>query len=112
MSDLAEVVFEITPAGFAALRNAASPMELQLKTVLTLVDGVCPVAQYRPFLGAFEPLTEKFQILERMLYLSRVGHVSNQAVSRFQQDVSLGGPPSNWRSIDAESQDSGFLPTH
>lgn len=110
MTPLSEVVFGITPAGYAALRNATEPMDLRLKTVLTLVDGVCPVAQYVPFLMAFDPLAEKFYILERMGYVKRIGKVNSSAVSGFEQSVLSGTSKSRLPRIDAGFKESGFLP--
>ena len=110
MSQLSDTVFCITPAGYSALRNESGALELTLKTVLTLVDGICPVAQYVPFLRVFEPLPEKFQILERMGYIKRSGTVSSAAVSVFEQSVLQGNAPSRLPRIDATSNDSGFLP--
>lgn len=75
MSDLMDVVFAVTPKGMAAQASAAAPLAQNLKTILSMVDGVCPVAQYAPFLTAFTPIDEKFQILESMGYLRRAGTV-------------------------------------
>ncbi len=110
MTQLSEVVFGITPAGYAALRNSTEPMDLRLKTVLTLVDGVCPVAQYVPFLMAFEPLSEKFFILERMGYVKRMGQVATSAVSGFEQSVLSGTSKARLPRIDSAFPPSGFLP--
>lgn len=108
MSTLHDVVYCITPAGYSALRNANEPLNLDLKTVLTLVDGICPVAQYVPFLLAFDPLAEKFQILERMGYLAPTGRISTQAVSAFGHSVSQGQPLSRLPRIDSLMRESGF----
>lgn len=110
MSQLVDTVFTITPAGYAALRNESGALELTLKTVLTLVDGICPVAQYVPFLKVFEPLPEKFQILERMGYIKRTGVVSQAAVSGFEQSVLQGKSAARLPRIDAMSNESGFMP--
>lgn len=110
MKNLSEVVFGVTPAGYAALRNSTEPMDLRLKTVLTLVDGVCPVAQYVPFLMAFEPLSEKFFILERMGYVKRMGKIASSAVSGFEQSVLSGTCKSRLPRIDSGLQGSGFVP--
>lgn len=110
MSDLRDVVFTTTPAGFAALRNVSEPLNLMLKTVLTLVDGICPVAQYVPFLLTFDPLTEKFQILERMGYVKRTGTISGQALAAFDMSVSRNQTAARLPRIDSETQESGFLP--
>lgn len=110
MSQLSEVVFNITPSGYSALRSESGMLELALKTVLTMVDGICPVAQYVPFLKTFEPLEEKFFILERMGYIKRTGSISAQAVSGFEQSVLQGRPLSRLPRIDANNSDSGFMP--
>jgi hypothetical protein len=110
MSNILEVVFAVTPAGYAALRNVSEPLSLELKTVLTLVDGICPVGQYIPFLLVFDPLPEKFQILERMGYLKATGRISAQAMSGFEQSVSQKQPLSRLPRIDAHAHNSGFLP--
>ena len=111
MTGLAEVVFSITPAGYTALRNTTEPMDLRLKTVLTLVDGVCPVAQYVPYLMAFDPLSEKFFILERMGYVRRIGKIASVAVSGFQESVRAGTSRSRLPRIDIETKESGFMPS-
>lgn len=111
MTGLAEVVFSITPAGYTALRNTTEPMDLRLKTVLTLVDGVCPVAQYVPYLMAFDPLSEKFFILERMGYVRRLGRIASSAVSGFQESIRVGTSKSRLPRIDTESKESGFMPS-
>jgi hypothetical protein len=110
MTNLLEVVFAVTPAGYAALRNVSDPLNLDLKTVLTLVDGLCPVGQYIPFLLAFDPLPEKFQILERMGYLRQTGRISAQAMSGFEQSVSQRQPASRLPRIDASASESGYMP--
>lgn len=110
MSNILETVFAVTPAGYSALRNVSEPLSLQLKTVLTLVDGICPVGQYIPFLLTFDPLPEKFQILERMGYLKPTGSISTQAMSVFEQSVSQKQPASRLPRIDAYARDSGFTP--
>ena len=110
MSPLSDIVFSITPAGYSALRNPTGSLDLTLKTVLTLIDGICPVAQYVPFLKAFDPLQEKFQILERMGYIKSTGTISAAVVSGFEQSVLLGDAPSRLPRIDATVKDSGFMP--
>ena len=110
MSQLSDTVFSITPAGYSALRNESGALELTLKTVLTLIDGICPVAQYVPFLSVFAPLHEKFQILERMGYIERTGTVSARAVSDFEQSVLQGQALSRLPRIDATASESGFVP--
>lgn len=110
MSPLSDVVFSITPAGFSALRSESGLLELALRTVLTLVDGICPVAQYVPFLKVFEPLEDKFLMLERMGYLRRAGTISARAVTGFEQSILQGKPPSRLPRIDANHSESGFMP--
>jgi hypothetical protein len=110
MANINDVVYAITARGFATLRSNSAVISKQHRTVLTLVDGVCPVAQYVPFLRAFEPLIEKFELLEQTGCLRRVGNVSAVAVQAFDQSVQSGGPVSQMMSIDAESKHSGFLP--
>lgn len=110
MNPLSDVVFAITPPGYSALRSESGSLALALKTVLTMVDGICPVAQYVPFLRAFEPLEEKFLILERMGYIKRTGTISAHAVSGFEQSVSQGRPLSRLPRIDATNSESGFMP--
>jgi hypothetical protein len=110
MTNILEIVFVVTPAGYAALRNVSEPLNIELKTVLTLVDGICPVGQYIPFLLAFDPLPEKFQILERMGYLQAAGRISTQAMSVFEQSVAQKQPTSRLPRIDAQAENSGFLP--
>ncbi len=110
MSQLSDVVFNITPTGYSALRSESGSLALSLKTVLTMVDGICPVAQYVPFLKAFDPLEEKFLILERMGYVKRAGTISAKAVSGFEQSVLQGDPLSRLPRIDAHNGESGFMP--
>jgi hypothetical protein len=111
MTDLSDVVYSITAHGFTALRASDSAgLTPQLRTVLTVVDGVCPVAQYEPFLRAFMPLTEKFQILEQLGYLRRLGAVSDDAVKLFNQTAHDDPSVSHLPRIDADRPDSGFTP--
>ncbi len=110
MADINDVVYVITARGFATLRSNSSVISKQHRTVLTLVDGVCPVAQYVPFLRAFEPLIEKFELLEQTGCLRRVGNVSGVAVKLFDDSVQSGGPISQLQSIDSENASSGFVP--
>ncbi len=104
-----QVVFAITVQGYAELRNSQSQLSLQERTVLTLIDGVCPVAQYLPFLSSFEPVTEKMQKLERMGLLRRSGRVTPEAVRRFDRQVSSDSQVSQWQSISADLDVSGFV---
>jgi hypothetical protein len=103
------IVFVATPDGFAAMRNENLSMPLDLKTVLTLVDGVCPVAQYKPFLSEFAPLEPKFLYLERKGFIRRLGSVSPHAVQQFQDSVMQGMPTDRLPRIDADAADSSFL---
>jgi hypothetical protein len=108
MPNFSDIVFGLTPQGQAALDNHTTPLAAPLKAVLTMIDGVCPVAQYIPFLRAFKPLDEKFHILESMGYLRRVGTVSSEVVTRFEKSITMGLPVASLRRIDAEVTDSGF----
>jgi hypothetical protein len=110
MSDISDVVFAITAKGFSALRSDDVTISLDLKTVLTMVDGVCPVAQYVPFMQVFAPLEQKFDALERHGLVRRVGTVSGFAVKMFNTQSQSGIPVSRLPRIDAEHQDSGFAP--
>ena len=108
MANFSDIVFNLTPQGYAALQSGDAPLSSPLKSVLTMVDGVCPVAQYVPFLRAFAPLEEKFQILESMGYLQRIGAVSSEAVTRFEQSVTMGMHTAALPRIDSEIKESGF----
>ncbi len=105
-----DVVFEVTAKGFAVLRGGGAPISLQQKTILTLVDGICPVAQYVPFLLAFAPLEDTFEILEQLELVRRVGRVSEVVVSAFQASANSGLSASRLPRIDALSRGSGFSP--
>jgi hypothetical protein len=104
-----QVVLAITVEGYAELRNSQSMLSLQERTVLTLIDGVCPVAQYLPFLSSFEPVVQKMQKLERLGLLRRSGRVASEAVRRFGEQVSTDSQVSHWQSISAERDASGFV---
>jgi hypothetical protein len=110
MEDISDVVYAITAKGFAALRSDDITISLELKTVLTMVDGVCPVAQYVPFLQVFHPLEAKFELLEKYGLLRRVGTVSGFAVKMFSSQSASGIPVSKLKRIDADSEHSGFSP--
>ena len=84
-------------------------LSLQERTVLTLIDGVCPVAQYLPFLSSFEPVVQKMKKLEQLGLLRRAGQVTLAAVRRFDEQVNTGASVSRWPSISAESEASGFV---
>lgn len=109
MADINDVVYAITAKGFSALRSDDITISLELKTVLTMVDGVCPVAQYVPFLQVFHPLEDKFELLEKYGLLRRVGTVSGFAVKMFSTQSQSGTPVSKLTRIDADSENSGFL---
>jgi hypothetical protein len=110
MTNINDVVYVITARGFATLRSNSSVISKQHRTVLTLVDGVCPVAQYVPFLQAFEPLIEKFELLEQIGCLRRVGNVSAVAVKMFDDSVHSGTLVSQLPHIESEHENSGFVP--
>jgi hypothetical protein len=104
-----QIVLAITVQGYAELRNTQSKLSLQERTVLTLIDGVCPVAQYLPFLSSFDPVVAKMQKLERLGLLRRAGRVTPDAVRRFDEQVSKDSQVSHWQSISAERDTSGFV---
>jgi hypothetical protein len=105
-----QVVFAITVQGYAELRKNNSVLSLQERTVLTLIDGVCPVAQYLPFLSSFEPVVGKMQKLEKLGLLRRSGRVTPDAVRRFDEQVSKDAQVSHWQSISADRDVSGYIP--
>ncbi len=107
-----DIVFEVTAKGFAVLRSGGGSISLQQKTILTLVDGICPVAQYVPFLLAFAPLEDTFEMLERLELVRRVGRVSDAAVSAFHTSATSGQLASQFPRIDSLSKNSGFAPLH
>ena len=104
-----QLVFAITVPGYAELRNLKSALSLQERTVLTLIDGVCPVAQYLPFLSEFEPVREKLKKLEALGLLRRAGAVTPAAVRLFESQVSVDSQVSHWQSISADRDVSGFV---
>jgi hypothetical protein len=108
--DLSAVVYHITEQGYSALRKSNNHLSLAERTVLTLVDGMCPVAQYEPFLTEFAPVQAKMRKLEQLGLLRRAGQVKKEAVQRFEQQVRGGAEVSSWQSIRADNQESGFLP--
>lgn len=110
MANICEIVYDITAKGFAVLRSSDGSMPLNYRTVLTMVDGVCPVAQYVPYLQVFAPLEEKFEALERQGYLRRVGQVSSLAVEKFHESAQAGLSIAKMPHIDAEHKESGFAP--
>jgi hypothetical protein len=105
-----ETVYTVTSEGFIALRSSAQQLTLELRTVLTLVDGTCPVVQYIPFMQALAPLLPKFDQLESMGYIRASGSVSKEAVDVFVKAIASGTSVSELPSIDAESKLSGFAP--
>lgn len=109
INNIENVVFTSTAQGFAAMRNKNSALPLDLKTILTLVDGVCPVAQYIPFLQLFAPLEPKFLRLEENGFVTRLGTVSMIAVRNFQASLLEGTSPDQLPRIDADFKDSNFL---
>lgn len=108
MTDILETVFVVTSEGFAAQQNGSELLSLDLKTILSLVDGICPVGQYIPFLLVFQPLSEKFQSLEKMGYLKSSGQISTQAMSAFKNSVIERQPLSRLPRIDSLDSESGF----
>lgn len=109
MTNIRETVFVVTPEGFAALKNLSGTLSLELKTVLSLVDGTCPVHQYIPFLLVFDPLPEKFRILEQLEYIKPSGQISEQATSGFEYSVAQQQPLSG-PLIDSLTSEPGFSP--
>ncbi len=112
MTAKAETVYVVTPAGYTALRAGAAGLTIELRTVLTMVDGVCPVAQYIPFMKALAPLLPKFDTLEAQGFIRSAGQVSSRAVDAFVKALAAGVPLSELPSIDARSDVSGFAPLH
>ncbi len=108
MAATPEIVYTITPAGYTALRVGSPQLSLDLRTVLTMIDGVCPVAQYIPFMRALAPLLPKFDTLEQAGYIKPAGSVSSQAVDAFVKSLAAGVKLSNLPSIDSQSKVSGF----
>jgi hypothetical protein len=109
MSALGQVVFILSPLAIAALAKRGDGLEPRLHTVLALVDGVTPVAQYVPFLRMLAPVEEKFAELESLGYLLRVGLVSPMAVKIFEDSVAAGASVTSLPNIDARTPDSGFM---
>jgi hypothetical protein len=109
MNSVDEVVFALSPKAVAALKEASPKLDPRLITLLVLIDGITPVAQYQPFLKSLGPIEPKFIELESLGYLMRVGNVSLEAVKSFKASVDAGGPISTIHSIDAEAPDSGFI---
>jgi hypothetical protein len=110
MTSIAEVVYQLSAKAVNALNNPDSGLPPDLRALLSMVDGVSPVAQYQPFLRALEPIGPKLASLEQRGYLQRLGFVSDKMVADFQHSVNSGAPISSWQSIDSENPDSGFVP--
>jgi hypothetical protein len=110
MGALSNLVFVLSPKAITALAQKGKGLEPRLHTILNLVDGVTPVAQYLPFLKLLEPVEEKFVELEALGYLVRVGMVSPAAVKVFQDSVAAGASVTSLPNIDARTADSGFMP--
>ena len=110
MATSPEIVYTITPEGYTALRVGSPVLTLELRTVLTMIDGVCPVAQYIPFMRALAPMLPKFDALEQAGYVRRMGSVSSTAVDAFVKALAAGVKLSELPSIDARSDVSGFAP--
>jgi hypothetical protein len=108
--ELAKVVFDLTPHAYEMRRAKKLDLPPKLMGVLMVVDGVCPVAQYQPFLQAFDPIGEKFLELEALGYLSRAGEVSGLAVSNFSDSIQGGSAAERLPRIDARAPASGFTP--
>jgi hypothetical protein len=109
MRSLAQIVFVLSPSAITTLAKKGEGLEPRLHTVLALVDGVSPVAQYVPFLKMLEPVEEKFAELEALGYLLRVGAVSPLAVRVFQDSVAAGASVTSLPNIDSRTADSGFV---
>jgi hypothetical protein len=107
---ISDVVYTLSPLATNTLRSGEIAIPNRLLTLLMLIDGVAPVAQYEPFLKSLHPLEEKFLELEQLGYLVRVGNVSLQAVKTFNETVAAGRPISELHRIDALAPESGFIP--
>jgi hypothetical protein len=110
VTSISEVVYQLSAKAVGALNNPDSALPPDLRALLSMVDGVSPVAQYQPFLKALEPIGPKLASLEQRGYLQRIGLVSDRAVADFQHSVISGAPISTWQKIDSESPESGFVP--
>jgi hypothetical protein len=109
MNPIDAVVFALSSKALELLKQGSIQLDSQLSTLIVLIDGVTPVAQFKPFLKGLDPIEPKFVTLESMGYLVRTGSVSARAVKNFQESVDAGGPISGLQSIDAQSPDSGFV---
>ncbi len=111
MDNLGDIVYALTPSGVDAFNHLAGNLAKDLRSILSMVDGVTPVAQFEPFLQAFMPLEVKFLALERAGFIRRLGKVSAQSVSRFRDESNSGFHVSKLSRIDAEFPDSGYVAT-
>jgi hypothetical protein len=109
MHPLANIVYALTPRGVSEFNNASSLLAKDLRSILSLVDGVTPVAQFEPFLISFLPLDQKFIALEQLGFVRRVGKVLPAQVSAFMAEVNSGFHVSQLHSIDADNETSGFV---
>jgi hypothetical protein len=105
---LSNVVFTLTHQGMESLRDGGPGLNDSQRATLVVIDGSCPVAQYRPFLRAIAALDEQFLSLESIGLIERVGTVSSKAVSLFEDSVMAGEPISKIPNIDAGQFLSGF----
>ncbi len=103
MSNFEHNVYALTDKGRSALEDPNSSIGSGVKTVLALIDGVSPVMQFIPFLHAFDPLEEKFELLQSRGYVHCVGSVSGEAVRQFQDSVLGGESIRNWARVDAQA---------
>jgi hypothetical protein len=110
MNTVSAVVYILSPYAIATLMKGNPLLDMRLRTVLALVDGVSPVVQFEPFLKEMEPIDEAFVELEHLGYLLRVGSVSDAAVAAFRGAVDAGDSIFTLPPIDAQSPDSGFVP--
>jgi hypothetical protein len=56
VTSISEVVYQLSAKAVGALNNPDSALPPDLRALLSMVDGVSPVAQYQPFLKALEPI--------------------------------------------------------
>jgi hypothetical protein len=112
MDSIDQIVFDLTPLGKTALKDESTSLAANLRALLLMVDGVCPVAQYGPFLRALAPIEEKFIVLESLGYIQRIGSVSSVAVSSFQATLQAGLGVNTLPRIDRESPGSNFAPLY
>jgi hypothetical protein len=107
---LDNVVFALTVVGASALSDENPALTQELRAVLNAIDGICPVAQYVPFLRLLHPLEQKFLELERLGFITRIGSIETHVVTGFMDAVDSGkGIRELWR-IDADMPASNFMP--